>query len=114
MPEVDAAKLLGLLGLARRAGKLAVGATAVEALIKSGRPPWVIIARDAGASQRRKLARLAPVRGVLGDAVDREGRATALGRGALTVVAVSDLGFVRGIERLIGQAGGREQEGGAR
>ena len=51
-----AERVLGLLGLARRAGRLAMGATAVEKLVRHGRPPVVIIARDAGENQRRRFA----------------------------------------------------------
>ncbi len=111
MTDVDREKLLGLLGLARRAGQLAVGATAVEVLVRGGRRPWLIVARDAGASTRARLARLAPVRGVVDDAVDGAELARALGRAALTVVAVGDPGFVRGIERLLGGAAGRGERG---
>ena len=45
-------KLLSLLGLAQRGGKLAVGARAVEKLVKQGQKPVVVLATDAGASQR--------------------------------------------------------------
>jgi len=106
LAAIDSEKLLALLGLARRAGKLAVGATAVEALVSSGRRPIVILARDAGGSQRTRVARLGPVRGVIADAVDRQELAAALGRGELTVVAVGDPGFVRGIEQLAGYRSG--------
>jgi hypothetical protein len=90
-------KALGLLGLARRSGKLAVGASAVEQLVHRGRRPVVIVARDAGASQRRRLLALQPVRGFVDDAFDRATLAQKLGRGELVVVAVSEPGFVSGL-----------------
>ncbi len=95
-------RLLGLLGLALRAGRLAVGARAVEALVGAGRRPLVILARDMGAAQRARLLRLAPVRGFLADAVGRRELASTLGRRELAVVAVADPDFVRGIEGLGG------------
>jgi ribosomal protein L7Ae-like RNA K-turn-binding protein len=93
-------RLLGLLGLACRAGRLALGARAVTAMVSEGRRPLVILARDTGPAQRERLLRLSPVRRILDDAVDRRQLAQALGRSELAVVAVADPDFVRGIERL--------------
>ena len=93
-------RLLGLLGLACRAGRLAVGATAVAAMVAEGRRPLVIVARDTGAAQKARLLRLSPVRRVLADVVGRDDLARALGRRELAVVAVADPSFVRGIEQL--------------
>ena len=107
MSEGIGPRLLGLLGLARRAGKLAVGTSAVERMVHEGRRPLLIIASDAGEGPRTRLLRLAPVRGVLADVVSRDDLAMALGRKELTVVAVGDPDFVHGIERLAGEAGGR-------
>jgi hypothetical protein len=90
-------KALGLLGLARRSGQLAVGASAVEQMVHRGKRPVVIVARDAGESQRRRMLGLRPVRGFVADAFDRETLAQRLGRGELAVVAVSDPGFVSGL-----------------
>ena len=92
-----AERLLGLLGLARRAGKLAVGFSAVEQLVKRGERPLVIVARDAGAGQRARIGRWEPVRGLVDDAVDAADLAEALGRGKLSVVGLTDPGFVQGI-----------------
>ena len=92
--------LLGLLGLARRAGLLAVGATAVEKLVRMGRRPVVVIARDASPNQRRRWLALRPVRGHVTGRVTREDLAQRLGRRDLAVVAVSDRGFVRGLIEL--------------
>ena len=93
-------KLLGLLGLAHRAGKLALGASSVERLVRKRQKPLVIIASDAGHAQRRKMFALTPVRGFVVNGVDGEGLARALGRKKLVVVAVADAGFVAGINKL--------------
>ena len=94
------AKLLGLLGLAQRAGKLALGSRAVTNLVRKGRLPLVIVARDVGLAQRRKWLKLEPVRGFLVDIVSRDELARALGRKQLAVVAIDDKGFVDGIKKL--------------
>jgi ribosomal protein L7Ae-like RNA K-turn-binding protein len=95
-----APRVLGLLGLARRAGRLAMGATAVEKLVRAGPAPVVILARDAGEVQRRRLAALRPIRGVVDGLLDREQLAARLGRKDLVVVAVNDAGFVQGLIEL--------------
>jgi ribosomal protein L7Ae-like RNA K-turn-binding protein len=102
--DVDQQKLLGLLGLARRAGKLAVGFTAVEKIVRRGESPMVIVASDMGASQMSKVDRWEPLRGTLNDVFTAEELAQAMGREKLSVVGVSDAGFVKGIKKLV--AGG--------
>ncbi len=97
-PRIE--KVLGLLGLARRAGRLAMGATGVERMARQGRPPVVVIASDAGANQRRRFASLSPIRGLIADLLTRDDLASRLGRGELVVVAVNDPGFVRGLIEL--------------
>lgn len=52
-------KALSLLGLARRAGDLAVGMDAVRLGLKAKKPAWRIEASDGAADGRSKLDRLA-------------------------------------------------------
>ena len=110
-----ARRLCGLLGLARRAGKLAVGASAVERLVHGGEKPLVVLASDAGASLRGSVERwepvegvaletggslkvvFDPVEGVVADILTSDEMAEAMGRQKLAVMAVADPGFVRGI-----------------
>lgn len=100
----NAQKLLGLLGLARRAGKLAVGFRAVEQLVRRGEQPLVIVARDAGAAQKGKIAGWEPLRGLVDDVLDREQMAQSMGREQLIVVGLADAGFIKGIRRELGIA----------
>ena len=67
------------------------------AMANRGKRPVVIVARDAGESQRRRLLALRPVRGFVADSFDRETLAQRFGRGELVVVAVSEPGFVSGL-----------------
>lgn len=100
--------LLRMLGLALRAGRLAVGSERVARMVARGKRPLVVIAADASPRQREKIMALAPVRDVWADRVDREGLARALGRDDLTVVALDDPDFLRGlgVDRK-GAAGGK-------
>jgi ribosomal protein L7Ae-like RNA K-turn-binding protein len=95
-----AQRLVALLGLARRAGKLAMGYTAVGQLVRRGERPLVIVAVDAGAGQRGRIARWTPVRGLVDDVLTADDLAAALGREKLSVVGVSDPGFVAGIAKI--------------
>jgi len=101
MTEVDTTKLLGLLGLANRAGKLALGFSAVEKLVRRRQKPLVILAEGIGEAQLAKVRRWEPVAGVVTDAVPGGELARALGREKLAIVGVSDAGFIKGIEKLI-------------
>lgn len=97
---VDPARLLALLGLALRAGKLQVGFSAVEQAVRRGKEPLVVLASDMGPSQRNRALRLEPVKGFVTGAVSGTDLATALGRNKLVIVSVSDPGFVAGIRKL--------------
>lgn len=98
--EERADKLCGLLGLARRAGKLAVGASAVERMVHQGARPLVVLATDAGASLRGTVERWEDLRTVVDDVLSCEEMARAFGREKLAIVAVADPGFVRGILKI--------------
>ena len=98
---METEKLLGLLGLARRAGKLAMGFNAVDQLVKRGQNPLVIVARDAGPSQKNKFLGWKPVRGFVGDVLNAEEMARVLGREKLVVVGLSDSGFIKGIQKVL-------------
>lgn len=98
--RVLAEKLIGLLGLARRAGRLGMGFSAVEKMVAKGENPLVVTASDMGDSLKGKVSRWQPVRGVVDGVLTGEDMARAFGREKLAVVAVSDSGFVKGIRKL--------------
>jgi predicted RNA-binding protein YlxR (DUF448 family) len=87
------ARCLSLLGLARRAGELAVGFDQVRALLKSRQPAYMIEACDGAADGRTKLLRLA--RAAWGDtpvagAFTANALGEALGRGPTAHLALED------------------------
>ena len=98
---MDKVKLLGLLGLARRAGKLTMGFNGVDQLVRRGQNPFVIVAKDAGPSQKNKFLGWQPVRGFLGDLLTAEEMARTLGREKLVVVGLCDRGFIKGIQKML-------------
>lgn len=101
MTEEKVTKLLALLGLARRAGRLAVGFSAVEMEVRGSRKVLVVAASDMGASQKSKVNRFENLAGLIDDALTSEQMADAFGRNKLAIIGVSDSGFVKGIKKLI-------------
>jgi ribosomal protein L7Ae-like RNA K-turn-binding protein len=101
--SVLVSRIFGLLGLAQRAGKLAVGTTAVRSMTARPRPTVMILARDTSEGQKEKLARLVNEKRLIDDLVDRDELARAFGRNELTVVAVQDSGFVKGIMKIVAE-----------
>jgi hypothetical protein len=94
---VDKGTLLRLLGLARRAGRVACGFDAVAQLVARGNRPLVIVATDASPGQREKILRMGPVRGFWTDRLDRGELAQAVGRHDLVVAALDHRDFLRGL-----------------
>ena len=80
-----------LLGLARRAGELAVGQDAVRSALRAGDAGVMIVARDAGGDGRDKIERLraavAPEVAVA-DVLDRAELGSAIGRASAVHLAV--------------------------
>lgn len=84
-------KLSGALGLARRAGKITVGATLVKEEIRKGKAALVILAKDTAQNGEKKLLPLATNRGVKVVRADltKSELASALGKeGVVSAVAV--------------------------
>lgn len=80
-----AARALGLLGLARRAGQAAIGARAARRALEDGAAAVLVQARDAAADGRGKLERLraaAAPRCAAVTVLDRAEMAAGLGRDA--------------------------------
>ena len=101
MTEENVRKMLSLLGLARRAGRLAVGFSAVEQEVRGTRKVLVVAASDMGAAQKSKVNRFENLAGLIDDALTSEQMADAFGRNKLAIIGVSDPGFVKGIKKLI-------------
>ena len=92
-------EVLKLLGLARRAGKLEVGFSAVERMAQRHRDALVMVTRDMGASQRRRVDGWPGVK-VRTLPVDSARLGEAMGRSKVAVTGLYDAGFRAGIEKL--------------
>ena len=100
------ANALGLLGLARKAGKLELGEEPVGAACRGRRARLVLLAADAAENTADKAARLsqtadAPcVRAPAG----KEELGAALGRRSCAVLALTDEGFAKALLEKLGEA----------
>jgi predicted RNA-binding protein YlxR (DUF448 family)/ribosomal protein L30E len=100
-----ARRALATLGLARRAGQVALGFEQVRPWLRSGAAAVLVAARDGAADGRRKLRRLAPEVPLI-VAFSSTELGAALGRESLVHVAVAPGGLaqrlLRDVERLAG------------
>jgi uncharacterized protein len=87
-------RALDCLGLARRAGQVAMGFDQVRACLRSSSAAVLIAAADSAADGRRKLRRLAPDLPVI-TAFSKAELGAALGREGIVHVAVAPGGLAR-------------------
>ena len=94
---------LGLLGLARKAGRLQLGASAVEQQFKQGGAALLLVASDASPSVARHAKQWAANSGVeiitIPDTKETFGR--AMGRRECAVAVLTDQGFAQAYRKLI-------------
>ena len=97
-------KLLGLLGLMRRANALSFGETNTGACARAGKARLLILAEDASANARQRAEGFAAGRDlpVVGTPFTKEELAGAVGLSGGSMAAVTDPGFalalLRGLE----------------
>jgi uncharacterized protein len=89
-----ASRALDCLGLARRAGQVAMGFDQVRACLRTSAAAVLIAAADSAPDGRRKLRRLAPDLPVI-TAFSRAELGAALGREGIVHVAVASGGLAR-------------------
>ena len=96
---------LNLIGLALRAGKLAVGEEPCLAACRSRKCRLLLLASDAGGATLRRAARMAEEGQCLTLTLpwDREALGAALGRSVCAVAAVTDLGLARAVAEKLAQ-----------
>ena len=99
-------RVLGLLGLARRAGKLALGRQAVLQAVIHDRASLIVLAGDASIRTSSEFARRSNTAGVpVITMADMELLGKSVGSSPLAVCAVCDKDFARGIASLVGVDG---------
>jgi ribosomal protein L7Ae-like RNA K-turn-binding protein len=95
-------RLLDLLGLAARAGRVLGGTDAVRKGVRDGGVRMVILAADSSPTQQGKLVPLLTARGVRHERLFSRSRlGAAIGRGPVSAVGIADPNFARRAETLI-------------
>lgn len=95
-------KLDSMIGLARRAGCLALGTTAMEMAVKRRKAFLVILADDLSANSRESIERLCRRNNIPWfNYADRTHLGHIVGREARAVMAVTSQDFAAAIRRLI-------------
>jgi ribosomal protein L7Ae-like RNA K-turn-binding protein len=108
-----AKRLLDLLGLAARAGRLVSGTDAVRGGVRDGKVRRVIMAADASDTQRRKLTPLLEARRVPYTVVlTRDALGAAIGRGPASAIGLTDANFAKRVGELVRGLSERDTEGG--
>lgn len=90
-------RFLTLLGLARRAGKLAMGETQVYEALQDGTARCVLVAEDAAPNTRDKLKTKAGAVPLQSIPYSKGDVGQALGRTTCAIVAVTEDGFAKSL-----------------
>ena len=84
----------GMLSLAMKAGKLAVGESRATERIRAGEASLIVLSGDASENTKKKFSNMAAYRNIpLVYVADRETIGASIGRKFAVVVAVTDEGF---------------------
>jgi len=95
-------KVLQLLGLAMRAGKVVSGEETVLEQIRTGRAEIVFLALDAAKNIEKKMSdKCSSYQVPLRRYGTRYDLGKAIGKGERVVIAVTDPGFARSLEKLL-------------
>lgn len=97
-------RILNLLGLAQRAGKLSSGDFIVEKAMKKKTPKLVLLAGDCATNNEKKYIQLAELHHIpLRKVGSKETLGAAIGKEVRVVVAVEDDGFAKALLKEIDQ-----------
>ena len=88
-------RLLGLLGLARRAGKLEIGEALTAETVTAGKARAIFLASDIGEATRRKVLRHEERVPVFTMPHDKETMGASLGFPGCAVCCLTDMGMAR-------------------
>jgi ribosomal protein L7Ae-like RNA K-turn-binding protein len=103
--------LLGLLGLAARAGALVYGTEQVRGAVRDASARLVILAADAASGQQAKLLPLLEARGVVHFiGPSREALGAATGRASISALGLTDAGFARRAGELLAALAARQAQ----
>lgn len=95
-------KLISALGLARKAGKLASGDTALKFAVKSGKVNLILMAEDVSDNSKKELINLAKLYNIaLSVSLTKQELGRAIGKAERAAVAVVDKNFATMIKKQL-------------
>ena len=99
------ADALGLLGLARKAGRLELGEDPVDAACRSRQAALVLLAADAAENTRRRVSRWCEAANTpcISLSAGKEELGARLGRGSCAVAALTDHGFASALRKKLAE-----------
>ncbi len=97
-------KLAGLIGMAKKAGRLIAGTEQVNEAVRSGKAVLVLIACDVAENSRKRLENCSSYYETAYITVpfDRERLGAAIGASATAAVALTDSGFAKAVRERLG------------
>lgn len=103
---INKAKLLGMLGLAAKAGKITFGADSCKEAIAKNRVKLILLAQDASERTKTKFTDLANINNIpVYNIANIEELSKAIGKKNKAVVGIIDLNFSKAIEKIINGGG---------
>lgn len=95
-------KILNLLGMAQKSGKLISGDFASETHLRKTTAPLLFIASDGGNDNKKKYTFLAERQHIEHvDLFTKEELGAAIGKGQRVIVIVNDHGFAKALRKLL-------------
>ena len=101
--------LLGLIGLARRAGKLAVGEALTAELVAEGRARAIFLVQDIGEATKRKVMRHDARVTVFELPCDNQTLGQAVGVAGCAVCAMQDIGMAQAAAKKLADTSEQNQ-----
>lgn len=98
----DYEKVIRLIGLAKRAGKVRAGTFITEKLLRENKALFVVIAKDGSPGQKEKLINLCKSSKAEYIVIsDKEKLGNIIGKEEILSVVITDINFVNGIKKEI-------------
>ena len=95
-------RIINLLSMAQKAGRIVSGAFAVEQAVKKQQAVLVLLAEDAAEESKKKFTTLADKFAIpYAYCLDRETLGRCLGKDFRAVAALTDAGFARKLSQLM-------------
>ncbi len=103
---MSAEKIIGLLGLANRAGQISAGAMQTEKAIMTGKCKLLLIAEDVASETLKRLMIMTEETGTPTlKMLTKLQLGTAVGKSPKAAIAINDSGFANSLRRMVSSDG---------